>query len=161
MINVIHNVYIIPACACVHAIHLHVRSFWMLWNAWSFHDLRWRYRNDTPNDTSVSVLPDVPLFRTSAFAVTASACLSVVPVLVVVLVEVVLLPLLLLLLLLLLPLLLLLLLAAAGAGGSGGGGGAAAGGGNVLVQAEVGRNHADVEFAIWGGVCNMKRPACK
>ena len=62
----------------------------------------------------------------------------------------------------LLPLLLLLLLllllgagaaaAAAGAGGSGGGGGgaaaaaAAASGGNVLVQAEVGRNHADVEF---------------
>ena len=56
---------------------------------------------------------------------------------------------------------LLLLFTAAGAGGSGGGGGggaaAAAGGGNVLVQAEVGRNHADVEFAIGGGVCNMKR----
>ena len=28
-----------PACACVHAFHLHARSFWMLWNAWSFHDL--------------------------------------------------------------------------------------------------------------------------
>ena len=31
----------------------------------------------------------------------------------------------------------------------------------VLVQAEVGRNHADVEFAIWGGVSDKKRPACK
>ena len=32
-------VYIIPACACVHAFHLHARSCWKLWNAWSFHDL--------------------------------------------------------------------------------------------------------------------------
>ena len=51
----------------------------------------------------------------------------------------------------------------AAAGGSGGGGGgaaaAAAAGGNV--QAEVGRNHADVEFAIWGGVSDKKRPAWK
>ena len=57
----------------------------------------------------------------------------------------------------LLPLLLLLL----GAGAAAGGGGAAAAGGNVLVQAEVGRNHADVEFAIWGGVSDKKRPAWK
>ena len=59
----------------------------------------------------------------------------------------------------LLPLLLLLLLL--GAGAAAGGGGAAAAGGNVLVQAEVGRNHADVEFAIWGGVSDKKRPAWK
>ena len=51
--------------------------------------------------------------------------------------------------------------AAGGSGGGGGGGAAAAAGGNVLVQAEVGRNHADVEFAIWGGVSDKKRPACK
>ena len=39
----------------------------------------------------------------------------------------------------------------AAAGGSGGGGAAAAAaGGNVLVQAEVGRNHADVDFSILG-----------
>ena len=117
-----------------------------------------------PNDTSVSVLPDVPPFlelplllsllalacqlcrclwwfwwRWCCYPCCCYYCCCC------------------------LPLLLLLLLAAAGAGGSGGGGGgAAAGGGNVLVQAEVGRNHADVEFCNFGGVfCNMKRPACK
>ena len=29
----------------------------------------------------------------------------------------------------------------------------------MLVQGEVGRNDVDVELGLWGGVCDMKRPA--
>ena len=47
----------------------------------------------------------------------------------------------------------------AGAGACGGSGGGAARGGSVLVQGEVGRNDPDVEFGLWGGGCDMKRPA--